>query len=212
MLDNLLKLEKFRSGLTSTASGAFTFILLTIFEYFKVLEIKNNDKIEYFIFMLFCFLIGYSLDILFAKKTFGTIEIPYGKMNERINILINQYYLSPKLIKYLMVVVIDNIFNIIVVRYLINKLNHHKILTNFKYRDIFLVFLVFGFSFIIYSHNLRFLWAYQEKTSLFLNILVTSIFISSIIIYIYLVNKIDTKNVNKGNKGNKLNTNKIKTI
>ena len=209
MLDNLLKLEKFRSALTSTTSGAFTFILLTIFEYFKVLEIKNNDRIEYFIFMLFCFLIGYSLDILFAKKIFGTIEIPYGKMNERIKILINKYYLSPKLIKYLMVVVIDNIFNIIVVRYLINKLNHNKILTNFKYRDIFLVFLVFGFSFIVYSHNLRFLWAYQEKTTLFMNILVTFIFILSIIIYFYLINRIDTKNINKSNK---LNTNKIKTI
>ena len=209
MLDNLLKLEKFRSALTSTTSGTFTFILLSIFEYLKVLEIKNNDSIEYFVFMLFCFLIGYSLDILFAKKTFRNIEIPYEKMNERIKILINQYYLSPKLIKYLMVIIIDNIFNIIVVRYLINKLNHYKILTNFKYRDIFLVFLVFGFSFIVYSHNLRFLWAYQEKTTLFMNILVTSIFISSIIIYIYLVKRIDTKNINKGNK---LNTNKIKTI
>ena len=201
MLNKLLKNERMRSSLTSASSGLFTFILLTLFEYFKILEIKDNNTKEYFIFMLFCFMIGYTLDILFAKKTFESKIVPYDKFGERLNILINQYYLSPKLVKYLMVIVIDNIFNIIVVRYLINILNKYKILVNFKYRDVFLVFIVFGLSFLLYTHNLRFYWAYQKDSPLYLNLLVSFIFVLSILFYIFVVNRINTKNfVNKTKK------------
>ena len=200
MLNKFLKNERIRSSLTSASSGLFTFILLTLFEYFKILEIKDNNKKEYFIFMLFCFMIGYTLDILFAKKTFESKIVPYDKLRERFNILINQYYLSPKLVKYLMVVVIDNIFNIIVVRYLINILNKYKILVNFKYRDVFLVFIVFGLSFLLYTHNLRFFWAYQKDSPLYLNLLVSFIFVLSILFYIFVVNRINTRNITKNKK------------
>ena len=195
-IKELLNNEKFRSSLTSTASGIFTFLALALLEFFDLLHVKDNNTIQYKIFMVFCFLIGYTLDILFAKKSFDNKVIPYEKINQRLDILVSQYYKSFTLVKYLMIVLIDNIINILLVRYLINQLNKYKILVNYKYRDILLVFIVFGLSFILYSNYLRFNWAYKKDSSKTMNIIISLVTISTMIIYTFVVNKIDTKNVN----------------
>ena len=196
-INELLNNEKIRSSLTSTASGIFTFLALALLEFFDLLHVKDNNTIQYKIFIIFCFLVGYSLDIIFAKQSFDNKVVPYDKINDRLDILVNQYYKSFTLIKYLMIVILDNIVNIIVVRYLINQLNKYKILVNYKYRDILLVFVVFGLSFILYSNYLRFNWAYNKESSKTMNIVMAIITISTMIIYTFVVNKIDTKNVNK---------------
>ena len=195
-IKELLNNEKLRSSLTSTASGIFTFLALALLEFFDLLHVKDNNTIQYKIFIVFCFLVGYTLDILFAKKSFDNKVIPYEKINQRFDILVNQYYKSFTLVKYLMIVLIDNIINILLVRYLINQLNKYKILVNYKYRDILLVFLVFGLSFILYSNYLRFNWAYNKESSKTMNIIMSSVTIITMIIYTFVVNKIDTKNVN----------------
>ena len=195
-IKELLNNETFRSSLTSATSGIFTFLALALLEFFDLLHVKDNNTIQYKIFIVFCFLVGYTLDILFAKKSFDNKVIPYEKINQRFDILVNQYYKSFTLVKYLMIVLIDNIINILLVRYLINQLNKYKILVNYKYRDILLVFVVFGLSFILYSNYLRFNWAYNKESSKTTNIIMSLVTISTIIIYIFIVNKIDTKNIN----------------
>lgn len=195
-IKELLNNETFRSSLTSATSGIFTFLALALLEFFDLLHVKDNNTLQYKIFIVFCFLVGYTLDILFAKKSFDNKVVPYSKINQRLDILVNQYYKSFTLVKYLMLVLIDNIINILLVRYLINQLNKYKILVNYKYRDILLVFVVFGLSFILYSNYLRFNWAYNKESSKTTNIIMSLVTISTMIIYTFVVNKINTKNVN----------------
>ena len=120
-------------------------------------------------------LIVYISDIIIAKDCFylnGKMTyVSHYDVSTRfkwfLTSLIDKYFF-----RFLITVIIDTIVGISILRYVIATLDEKKILTEWKYRNYVIVFVIAIFTYILYLSTLRFDWAYSNEENVMLNILV----------------------------------------
>ena len=120
-------------------------------------------------------LVGYVLDLLFAKrKLYMKDENGKPKLiknfNDRVIFLLFSFY-SKYFFKFLILCIIDTAIGLILLKYAILMLDKHKILVNFKYRNLLLALIIPAITFGLYVNQLRFNWAYEFKENLILSII-----------------------------------------
>ena len=120
-------------------------------------------------------LVGYVLDLLFAKrKLYMKDENGKPKLiknfNDRVIFLLFSFY-SKYFFKFLILCIIDTAIGLILLKYAILMLDKHKILVDFKYRNLLLALIIPGITFGLYVNQLRFNWAYEFKENLILSII-----------------------------------------
>lgn len=120
-------------------------------------------------------LVGYVLDLLFAKrKLYMKDENGKPKLiknfNNRVIFLLFSFY-SKYFFKFLILCIIDTAIGLILLKYSILMLDKHKILVDFKYRNLLLALIIPGITFGLYVNQLRFNWAYEFKENLILSII-----------------------------------------
>ena len=120
-------------------------------------------------------LVGYVLDLLFAKrKLYMKDENGKPKLiknfNDRVIFLLFSFY-SKYFFKFLILCIIDTAIGLILLKYSILMLDKHKILVDFKYRNLLLALIIPGITFGLYVNQLRFNWAYEFKENLILSII-----------------------------------------
>lgn len=120
-------------------------------------------------------LVGYILDLLFAKrKLYMKDENGKPKLiknfNDRVIFLLFSFY-SKYFFKFLILCIIDTAIGLILLKYAILMLDKHKILVDFKYRNLLLALIIPAITFGLYVNQLRFNWAYEFKENLVLSII-----------------------------------------
>jgi len=120
-------------------------------------------------------LLGYILDLLFAKrKLYMKDENGKPKLiknfNDRVIFLLFSFY-SKYFFKFLILCIIDTAIGLILLKYAILMLDKHKILVDFKYRNLLLALIIPAITFGLYVNQLRFNWAYEFKENLILSII-----------------------------------------
>ena len=120
-------------------------------------------------------LVGYVLDLLFAKrKLYMKDENGKPKLiknfNDRVIFLLFSFY-SKYFFKFLILCIIDTAIGLILLKYSILMLDKHKILVDFKYRNLLLALIIPAITFGLYVNQLRFKWAYECKENLILSII-----------------------------------------
>ena len=120
-------------------------------------------------------LVGYILDLLFAKrKLYMKDENGKPKLiknfNDRVIFLLFSFY-SKYFFKFLILCIIDTAIGLILLKYAILMLDKHKILVDFKYRNLLLALIIPAITFGLYVNQLRFNWAYEFKENLILSII-----------------------------------------
>jgi len=120
-------------------------------------------------------LVGYVLDLLFAKrKLYMKDENGKPKLiknfNDRVIFLLFSFY-SKYFFKFLILCIIDTAIGLILLKYSILMLDKHKILVDFKYRNLLLALIIPAITFGLYVNQLRFNWAYEFKENLVLSII-----------------------------------------
>lgn len=120
-------------------------------------------------------LVGYVLDLLFAKrKLYMKDENGKPKLiknfNDRVIFLLFSFY-SKYFFKFLILCIIDTAIGLILLKYAILMLDKHKILVDFKYRNVLLALIIPSITFGLYVNQLRFNWAYEFKENLVLSII-----------------------------------------
>ena len=120
-------------------------------------------------------IIVYISDIIIAKDCFyinGKMTcVSHYDLSTRFNwflsSLIDKYFF-----RFLITVIIDTIVGISILKYSIAALDEKKILTEWKYRNYVIVFVIAIFTYVLYLSTLRFDWAYSNEENVMLNILV----------------------------------------
>ncbi len=120
-------------------------------------------------------LVGYVLDLLFAKrKLYMKDENGKPKLiknfNDRVIFLLFSFY-NKYFFKFLILCIIDTAIGLILLKYAILMLDKHKILVDFKYRNLLLALIIPAITFGLYVNQLRFNWAYEFKENLILSII-----------------------------------------
>ena len=147
---------------------------------------KKNDKFDptlstFLILFVFGNTLSYCLDILFAKKIFDEIEIPYDEFSTRFIWLLNSFF-TIQFIKFILTIVLDMIIvNTIFdkLKILLNKYN-----INFYYRDGIVISILSLITFVTYVNLLRFHWAYVENIDPWMNMTMYAWIFLSVLIYI----------------------------
>ena len=120
-------------------------------------------------------IIVYTSDIIIAKDCFyinGKMRyVSHYDVSTRFNwfltSLTDKYFF-----RFLITVIIDTIVGISILKYSIATLDDKKILTEWKYRNYVIVFVIAIFTYVLYLSTLRFDWAYSNEENVMLNILV----------------------------------------
>ena len=120
-------------------------------------------------------IIVYISDIIIAKDCFyidGKMTyVSHYDFSTRFNwflaSLTDKYFF-----RFLITVIIDTIVGISILKYSIAALDEKKILTEWKYRNYVIVFVIAIFTYVLYLSTLRFDWAYSNEENVMLNILV----------------------------------------
>ena len=201
--------ETFRGFMTSISNGSLmtvlTYILLNVMN-FSV----NNVALITSIIGTFT---TYSLDIIFAKKSFkideykgkkykeddAEVEIPYTDYLVRIIWLIKSF-VGPYFTKFLIVSVIDSSIYLVLLDFITKKMDKNNL--KFKFRNLLLIMLLPTITFFLYVNQLRFRWAYDSNDKPIMNILM---FIWLTILVILNFIYFGTTNNDEKNETNKKN-------
>ena len=171
--------EKIRGIVTSIASGGISGGIN-----FGLTAAGLSGTLSAFIGLyLIGSILGYTFDILFAKKFFKLpkgyegIQGPYkGPVHYRDLYTRFMWLLSSfkgkQFFRYIITVIIDTLIGIVILRAVIEFMNRKKFLMEFAYRDAIVAGLISVGTFILYNNVLRFDWAYSDVDDPIMNIMV----------------------------------------
>ncbi len=203
-LINLLKTffsqEKNKGILTSAVSFSIANLLNVFFNKNLQIDIQKSTFISMY---LIGNILGYSLDVVFAKEKlyinnrYGNISL--NNYNTRLNFLIKSFF-SKYFIRFMILSIIDSIIGLTLLKFLIKLMDKYEILIDWKYRDLLIAAVVVSFTYNLYLNQLRFDWAYEYKENYLLNILIYIWFTLIILIVVRTdktIDKIKDKNTLK---------------
>lgn len=171
--------ERFR-GLVMSAISGVTANLLN-FAGMKYLGLSVQVSSVLFLQVLGNIL-GYVLDILFAKRTFkirnyrgsGNVydgPLPYRDVVSRFKWLVRSF-ISKQFYRFLVTVIIDTLVSLALLNWSIKAMDAKHILTDFKYRNFALASLIAVGTFFLYVNILRFDWAYSDDDMPIFNVII----------------------------------------
>lgn len=172
LFKNFIKDEQNVGKLTSIVSVIVANVLNIFLNVGLGLNIQQSTGLSIYIVGN---LVGYILDLLFAKrKLYMKDENGKPKLiknfNDRVIFLLFSFY-SKYFFKFLILCIIDTAIGLILLKYAILMLDKHKILVDFKYRNLLLALIIPAITFGLYVNQLRFNWAYEFKENLVLSII-----------------------------------------
>lgn len=210
-------IDKNRGLLTS--AGSFTIANGLNYVLYKEMGYDIKESTFWSIYVLGS-IMGYVLDILFAKSTlrvhgYKGHKVYYGKIpitdiNTRGRFLLRSL-ISKHFIRFIVISIIDTIIGLSMIKFMIQIMDRYNVLVNWEYRDLIIVIIVSSFTYNLYLNDLRFDWAYSYKDNFMLNILI-SVWFSLIILIVVSIeakcseNKKETtlnKELNNKDKKNK---------
>jgi len=186
--------SKQRGTLTTVISGAVGKIINLI-----LLQMGLGQYFAFVIYAILSNLLTYTLDILFAKRIFHLAQgfagqtpyigsVPYHDLGTRASWLIKSLA-SAQFFRFVVTMIIDFIISISIIDFLKKYMDMKEI--HFWGRDFMIATLVPAFTFLLFLNILRFDWAYNEKASPIMNIIV--LLWVSMFILVFVLNT----NVNK---------------
>jgi len=176
---NVFTNEKLRGALTSVLSGGVSGGMNVI----GVTVLGLSAPVSALLMLyLFGSIFGYSVDILFAKSNFTIKQgyngeksfsgtVPYSDMKTRALWLLRSFT-EKHFFRFVITVIIDVLIGIAILRALMDYAEENDFLTDFKYRDMLLAGGVSIFTFFLYNNVLRFDWAYSDKESPLMDVVV----------------------------------------
>lgn len=172
LIKEFFKDEKNKGILTSTISFSSANILNVFLNTTLNMDIQKSTFLSLY---LFGNIIGFSLDIMFAKEKLF-INNKYSKISlndykTRFKFLLNSF-INKYFAKYMILGIIDSIIGLILLKFLINIMDKYEILIDWKYRNVVIAAFVVGFTYQLYLNKLRFDWAYEYNENFLLNILI----------------------------------------
>ena len=171
-LNEFLKDERNIGKITSISSviiaNILNYILNVVFGY----SIQHSTGISLY---LVGNILGYILDLLFAKKELYLKNINgnpklVDNFNDKVKFVLLSFF-DKYFLKFLILCIIDTTIGLILLKYCIIKLDEHKILMDFKYRNLLVALIIPTITFFLYVNQLRFDWAYEYKENFLLNVL-----------------------------------------
>ena len=193
--------ETFRGFLTSISNGSFltiiTYILLNVMNY-------SVNSVALITSIIGTFT-SYSLDILFAKKSFNLkeykgkkyketdddVEVDYKDIMVRLIWLLKSFTGS-YFTKFLIVSVIDSAIYLVILDFIRRKMDKNNI--KFKFRNLLLILILPSITFFLYVNQLRFRWAYDSNDKPIMNILMFIWLTILLILNFIYFGTIDNKN------------------
>ena len=160
--------EATRGIFTSLATLLISYSLLNYFH--KARGWEHEDAHSVFV-IVFGSILGYGLDILFAKEKFVIIgktgnkpqKVNYSDFNTRFKWLRNSYT-QKYFVRFMITVFIDSIISLTMTEYIINRFNEEEFMMDKQdIRNIAITIIVMTFTFFLYVNPLRFEWAYKYK-------------------------------------------------
>jgi len=154
-----------RSGIASISATSVAHVVngFTLYNY-KV----DNNVVTFISLFVIGNILSYSFDIMFAKKYFNNVIIPYNRINDRLMYLIKSY-VSHTFAKYVMTVIIDVILIYTLHKYIVNYCNKNKI--DFKYRNSIIASILSTSTFVLFINQIRFNWAYNINSDINIDII-----------------------------------------
>jgi hypothetical protein len=174
---NHFNTEKSKGDITSIVSIIIGNILNIILNKYYHMGIHKSTFLSLYVIANS---IAYILDILFAKEKLfiknynGTSNyygnIPFNDYKIRLNFLLRSF-LDKYFLKFIVLTIIDSIIGLTLLRFVIKLCDMYDILTEWKYRDLILAFIISSITFFLFVSKLRFDWSYEYKENFMLNIL-----------------------------------------
>jgi len=186
--------SKQRGTVTTLVSGALGNALHLIF-----LQTGLSQTGAFILYVIIGNIITYSLDILFAKRIFHIAQgyagqvpysgsIPYHDLITRAHWLIKSFA-SSHFFRFSITILVDLIISLSLIDFIKKFCDARDI--HFWARDFIIATVVPAFTFLLFLNILRFDWAYSEKASPIMNVMV--LLWVSVVILIFVLNT----NVNK---------------
>lgn len=171
-IENILKNERNVGKITSIGSVIISNLLNYILNIGFGINIQHSTGISVY---LVGNILGYVLDLLFAKRKVylndknGNPKL-VDNLNDKVKFVLLSFF-DKYFIKFLILCIIDTIIGLILLKYCIIILDKHKILMDFKYRNLFVALIIPTITFFLYVNQLRFDWAYEYNENFLLNVL-----------------------------------------
>lgn len=150
--------EKVRGGFMSIVSGT-TAGLLTLLGVKLGLSAPASSAI--FLYGVGN-VIAYMLDIVFAKRAFKGVDVPYTALGRRLTIF-TKSLVTVQFFRFGITAIIDCLIGIALLKAAMKYMDEHSILAGFKYRDTVVSVAIATFTFLLYVNTLRFDWAYSHN-------------------------------------------------
>lgn len=172
-LGGLMTSEKQRGVMTSIVNGGVSTGLTYVGVSMGLSAITST------LLFMYCIgsVLGYSLDILFAKRSFATkagaeVEYAYSDFSSRFKWLLRSYPKSP-FMKYIVAIIIESVTAIAIIRSLIHDMDRREVfMDNRKMRNFVVSILVSALVFLLFGNILRFDWAYSSTDNMQTNLMV----------------------------------------
>jgi hypothetical protein len=165
--------EKLRGAVTSSVTGSLAVAMYTL----GVASMGLSAPVSAFLFLyLSGAALGYSADIIFAKRSFVIrgvpVELPYGDLGRRFRWLARSV-LKRYFLRFVIVIVIETLTGLAMLDALIHSMDRHRVLLEHRQlRDAAAAVSVAVVNFLLFGNVLRFDWAYQEVEHPVMNMVV----------------------------------------
>jgi hypothetical protein len=161
--------EKLRGALSSLVSGSLASggTILGV----SALGLSAPVSLVLFGFVLGSVL-GYSFDIIFAKRDFGhpvSAHVPYAEIGTRFRWLVRSFA-HRYFFRFVVTIVIETLTTLAMLGAVVRAMDAHGILTGWVLRDSVAAVLVAFANFWLFGNVLRFDWAYREEENQILNV------------------------------------------
>ena len=171
-IENFLKDEQNVGKITSISSVIIANLLNYILNIVLGINIQQSTGFSlYFVGNI----LGYIMDLLFAKRKVylkdknGNPKL-VDNFNDKIKFVLLSF-IDKYFIKFVILCIIDTIIGLVLLKYCIDILDKHKILMDFKYRNLLVALVIPTITFFLYVNQLRFDWAYEYKENFLLNVI-----------------------------------------
>lgn len=116
-------------------------------------------------------LLGYSLDILIAKRDFHSSPVPYSDLGTRARWLLRSFA-HRYFYRFVVTIVIETLTTLAMLGAVVRAMDAHHILTDWPLRDSVVAVAVAFANFWLFGNVLRFDWAYREVENPLFNVVV----------------------------------------
>ena len=168
-VEGTLTVEKLR-GAVSAVLGGTAASSLTIY---GVLGLGLSAPVSVMLFTYaFGGVLGYSLDILLAKRDFAEVAVPYTHLGARARWLLRSFG-RRYFFRFIVTLIIETLTSLAMLGALVRAMDAHRLLLGWgRARDAVAAVAVAFVNFWLFGNVLRFDWAYRESEHPVLNVVV----------------------------------------